>query len=391
MLKTKNFKFAQLAFIACISILYIMSYSVYAYADNLVQFFIFKHHLSINEYPNLYLISMSLIAIIMGICIFKKFQQLNYQRYVLTILILSLIFIPSTLKTFPVISAFSDSILTLSGAWYQFYAPPAVRATIAGINSGILSVIDLRSIEVESHLHMVLIIYRYVILSLLVCLIFFWKYSLALKDAPITTKQMRAPPEKVFKLLINYPYIFIIAIFCGFNGAIFYFSYFLGKEIIPTPDLKTYQYCMCIGSIFTPMIVGRIADKNGIFRTFLWIGGCLALIKLVSGILFMFSIKSNMVYYILVFIEAGLAGSLWSIESSLMGEKLCSKGIFRAFAISNLFYSLGGSIASRVYDLCAPSFQLTKISFTCIDILLLLLIFYCSKNKKLSMPNQNNQ
>ncbi len=357
-LKTRQL---QLLFVALTSVIFIISYAIFSFGSNLFQFEIFKLNMSSNEFPLLNIISLFIMMGIMFLCFFERFQLLNYQLVLMISLILTLAALPLSFETFPVITGFSNGIYNLTEPWRQLYVPPAIRATVEGITEGFLGFMDIRSVTMESFWDTEIERYRYITLVLAVCAFLFWWLTQSLKQTELTEKIVQAP-ESILNLILKYPYIFIICFAAGLNEGLFNYTYFLGKEILPKNYIATYQYVIYVSSIFVPMLIGKMADKYGIFfmvvLTSLLLIGC----KFLSSVMALLHVPTPMYYLVIVFLESGSTVSIWMLSASLIGERLHTKGIFRSFALSNVAFGAGNATCGGIYALFSESFGLTKLS-----------------------------
>lgn len=175
--------------------------------------------------------------------------------------------------------------------------------------------------------------------------------------------------------MTKHPYIFIAYFIAGVNSSLFDFTYTLAKEVLPNMLPSNYQNMLYLGSIIIPIALGMLADKKGIFNTMLQAAVALIIVNFIAAILFKLSIKTHSIYFILAFIEGGLAISAATLSASLIGERLKTQGIFRSFAMSGMLFSVGYLCAGRIYEYSAGSFALTKLCIGLCNLILLALLW----------------
>ncbi len=373
-------------FVVLTCVIFLSAYLAYMYVANIFQVYVYDEHLSAIFIPSANIRAQRLSLLVFILCMLKSLQNLERQRWLMLISMACLIIavaIPTTVKSYPFIPGFSSVVLDLTEPWRQLFVPPAWRATIEGITEGLTGFIDISSIMTENHLIYRLFHYNHHagIIYTLILAALFAKLTQKLDGDSLEIKQK---PKSIKSLFTEYPYIFILALFSGLNTGIFSYTYILAKEALPTLPAQYYQSCIYAGSIFGPMIVGRIADKKGIFLTIVWVGALMVPVKILSASFFLMQLSSSVIYYIPAGLEGALAVSLWTLSLSLVGERLRIYGIFRAFALSNLTFSIGMLMASRFYEFFIASFFQTKLMMGFADLFIIgLLIYFYKKYSKI--------
>ncbi len=360
----------QIGFVILTSIIYLLGYAIFVFSNNVFQYNLSSRHFNIHLFPHLGMIATIITMSILLLCFLEKLQNLNYQFILISALVAVLVIIPVTIDTFPVISGFSNAVYNLTEPWRQLYVPPAIRATMEGITTGVTGILSVRSVRLESDWAVELIRYRYVAVMIGIGMFFFWWLKNALKNSELK-QVVTQKPESSLQLLIKYPYIFIICFISGLDQGLFNYSYFLGHEVLPETSIATYQYIIYIASIISPILIGRIADKYGIFFIILTISILLVCCKWTSSAMAFMHIKIPLYYLIVTGIEAGLTSCLWMLSASLIGERLRTKGIFRSFALSNIAFASGLFSCSLVYNTFSGNFALTKLWMSLFNALLI--------------------
>lgn len=361
-------------FVILMSLILLLAYALFIGSDNLLQVYTTQKKMSA-IFPKLSILGMLITILVMFSNLFEKAQQLGYQRVLMFILLISFLFLPITLYTYPIVAGISNAIFNLAEPWRQIFVPPALRATIVGITTALSGFVDIRSTAVEQLWDFDLLRYRQVGIILTVAGIVFWKLSKNLEkiSSEISQKQVK-PILGIGKLICTYPYIFVICFFSGLNGGIFYYTYFLATQALPTEPATIYQYVIFIGSFFGPVLIGFLADRFGIFFMLMLSGIFLTLIELfIVGIAFA-HVQIPIVYYITAFIEAALAATLWPLSASLIGEQLRNQRIFCSFAISNMVFIIGNILCGYIFDVFT-TFQSVTLSFAVLNFFLILLVY----------------
>lgn len=360
----------QIGFVILTSLIYLLGYAVFVFSNNVFQYDISSLHLNAHLFPHLGMIATVITMSILFLCFLEKLQNLNYQFILISSLVFVLIIIPVTIDTFPFISGFSNAVYNLTEPWRQLYVPPAIRATMEGITTGITGILSVRSVRLESYWAIEIIRYRYVVVVIGIGMFFFWWLKNALKNSELK-EAVAQKPESSWQLFVKYPYIFIICFISGLNQGLFNYSYFLGQEILPSTSISTYQYIIYISSIISPILIGRIADKYGIFFITLTISILLTCCKWISSGMAFMHVTLPIYYLIITGIEAGLTSCLWMLSASLIGERLRTKGIFRSFALSNIAFASGLFSCGLVYNYFSDSFAWTKFCMSVFNALLI--------------------
>lgn len=379
------YKNIQIKFVIVITIIMSLAYAIFISSVNVFQQYTITHHFSTLKYSHDTIVSARIVMLIMAFNLFKPLQNPNYQRFLLSILILLLLVLPVSMETYSMLSGFSNAVVELSKAWFQLYVPPAWRATFAGLLTAISSLIKIRSTTIEKYWAEA-IFHKYILASILTfCLFFFWKYSRKLEKLNKKVQSPQIMADSIILLIVNNPYIFLTALVAGFNSGIFYYTYFLGQEALPNTSAQLYQYIIYSGGIFCPLFIGYAADKHGIGFITICAALMVTICKFLEASLAFTHITLPIYYYCLAFIEAGLVASLWTLSASLIGEKLLGQGVFRAFAISALVINLGTVIYERIYNHFSYSFMFTKLSVGTVNGLFLLLLYYFYKRSPLKL------
>jgi len=350
--------------------------------SNLFQLYVGEHHFGTHVFPMISNIALLITMFIMVICLFKKFQQLSFQRALLGFLIVPLFAVPVSVYTYPVISGFTVGITKLSGVWLQLCVPSALRATITSISTGVGGLIDIRGVTVENLWTMDLIRYRYILFCLVMSFGLFWWLSTVLQSS-ITIPQKKAINSGgILKLMVNYPHIFIICFCAGFNNGLISYTYILGSKISIIQSPEIYQYVISVGAVFIPIILGMIADRYSILYVTLYTILLLVFCTFINVALPLMHTTHAFAYYITAFVESGLIAGLMALSASLIGERLQQEGLFRAFAVSSIIMGIGGILYGRMFIRFHDSFVGVKFSVGMINILLLMLTvyFYCKKS-----------
>lgn len=366
----------RLLFVLVIVLIYWATYSAYASMNNVVQDLASWQHLDPKLYPWLIIIAERISLVAAAFCMLDSLQAIHRQRWLFISLLGALsicLWIPFSIRLFPFISGLESIIFTLIEPWLQLYIPPALRATISALSIGLTGVFDISSAEFEDNWMTHLFRYRYFAVLFAILLLFFWRLSNSSKLNKGLPPMVYAPKSVIF-LLTKHPYIFIAYFFAGLNYSLFDFTFVLAQEIISSGSLSPYQDTLYLGGIIVPIAMGVLADKKGIFKVLLCAAMVLIAVELITGMAFKLSVHTTILYFILAFIEGGLAITACSLSASLIGERLKTQGIFRSFAMSGMLFSLGILCSGYLYEFCAGSFFLTKIIIgVCNSILLILL------------------
>ncbi len=377
MINEDKLRQAQIWFIILACVINLLTYTLLIGGGNLFQQYSLNLHLAANIYPKYSLIGFRIMIALTALSLLTKFQQLNYQRVLMSVLVLAIVPLPVSLDTFPIITGIGNAINGLSQAWLQLYVPPALRATISGILTGLSGVINIRSAAVEQYWHYSVIHEHVITVIMAIGLIFFWKLSLTLKNIKISDEPIQEKPETIRNLITKYHYVFITCLMLGFNQGIFFFTLMLGSEALPNEPPQTYQYVIYTAAIISPMIIGRLADIYGIRFMTMFSAIFLTICNFLNVALSVADIGMALPYYIVAFIQSSLAASFWALACSLVGVVLRTKGIFRSFAISNIVINLGVIVCGRVYE-HFTSFKLTMLAMGIINMVFLvfLWVFY---------------
>ncbi len=294
---------------------------------------------------------------------------------------------PLSFTSYPAMAGFSNAIFDLTEPWRQFFAPPGLRATIEGVTEGLTGVIDISTVALEQSWSHHLSRYHYIAPIFLLLLLFFWILGRKLVHAKFATHQQDIIPKSILQLLKQYPFIFIACLFGGINTSIFNYTLFLIKSNAPHVAVQNYQYSIYLGSIIGPIILGRIADKKGIFNTLIYSSIMLIIIRsFIMGFLEL-HITSFHGCYVLTFFVGCLTATIWTLIVSLVGERLRNQGIFRSFAISNIIFQIGFIIASNIFRYYNSPFHITKFLLLFIDIVLVSIMWnFYKKDKQLPPP-----
>lgn len=379
MLKDK----ASLSFIFLLAIIYWMAYFTVVSMGNVFQAYIFEHHLSPALYPELNIMAFRIALLGTVLMYLKRLQSIQSQRwlFIFVVLLLALgLSMPISLGLYPFITGLERIVTSLIQPWIQLFVPAAFRATVSGTIMGGTGVLDFLSAMIETSWSWHLSRYHYLTIFFGVAMILFWRLSYTEeKRINIVEKQS---PQNLSTLLTQHPYIFIACFLGGLNTAIFGYTFLLAKEVLPQMSTQDYQYMLYLGGIIGPIVVGRLADKKGIFRMLIFFACWLVVNKLLQALCITISSKPA-AYYITAFMESGLAVSVSTLGLALIGERLKTQGIFRAFAVSNVFFYVGNLAASRIYKYFVDSFFLTNLSMGLVNIFFILLLwkFYHKENK----------
>ena len=304
-----------------------------------------------------------------------KMQTLKYQRILMFILLISFIFLPVKLWTYPIIAGISNAIYNLAEPWRQLFIPAAYRATIVGVATTLCALVDLRSTAIEHAWTSDLLHYREMSIFLVICAIIFWFLAKNCQQTVETSNENSEPKLGIKKLVFTYPYIFVFFILSGLNGGMFYYTYFLASKALPHAPASTYQYIIYIGSFTGPTVIGLIADRIGIYSMLVITGITLTVAQFFLFGLALTHVETPIIYYIIVFIEAALSQALWILSASLVGERLLKQGIFRSFAISNMAFIFGNIMCSRIFVVFS-TFLHIKFMFGILNFLIMGFIIY---------------
>lgn len=388
-------KIHVLAFVLITCLMFEAAYAIFTMIENIAQSFIIAHHINDAKYPALNVLASRVLTLFMLICLLKRFQQLKYQRILMSIsliLLILLLFIPISSQTYPFISGISSAIFNLTEPWRQLFVPPAIRTTVEGFTEGLTSAFDLLGVFVEKDWSPAKHDYRYIAACLSIILVLFWWLSPSI--APIkSTAHSQSTVLLLKNLFVQYPYIFVASFLAGFNETIFSYSAIIAHEILPSIPGKTYQNIIYISGFLMPILVGPLADKYGIYLSLIVVSIGIMFIKLITMLLLSAHVTTFLFYYITVFFEAGFCASLWTLDAALLGERLRYVGIFRSFAICNIVFSLGVRLASRLYEWFSFSFitiQLT-MALICATGIGILGWFYWREKNTSSISNSHSK
>ncbi|MDP3561208.1 MAG: hypothetical protein Q8R83_03415 [Legionellaceae bacterium] len=361
-------------FIIIIVFINLATYTIFVSSGNVFQQYAYEHHLALNIYSHDSVISFRITTLILILCLFKQFQKLNYQRAVISVLMLILFLLPISVKTFPILSGCSNTINTLSQAWLQLYLPSAFRATITGFLASMYGFIAIRSAYMEKFLS-ASIANEYITGGILiVSLFFFLIFSFKIK-AP-EANESPEPTESIFKLILKYPLVFIICFFAGLNAGIIFYTLILGAEALPKQPPQIYQYIVYAATILGPVALGRCADKFGIAFVAVCSVFVLTLCSVFNFGLSYMHIEWPIPYYIVAFIDAGFVASLWGLVCSLIGKNLRNQGIFRSMAISNIILNVGILSCVQILQQFSQSYLFTMLVFSAINLCFWGVIWY---------------
>lgn len=381
MIDLNELKRLQIKFMIVMMTMYCLSYAIWVSSINLFQHYVTDHGLASAVYYDRTIFSIRIMILVIGLNLLAKFQNQNYQRILMLILVIATLLLPVSLKTYPLLAGFNDTITELGKAWFQLYVPPAFRATLAGLLTSFTGLIKIRSTTATQYWEQA-IIHKYILASILtILLFFFWKFTLKLQKIeqehhPSVTKHA---PDNIVKLLRKNPYIFITCFVFGFNNGIFYYTFLLGAAALPDKAPEVYQYIMYAGSILGPVVIGRFADKFGIALISMYVIALITFCKFLNFSLAFTEITTSHYFYIVAFIEAAFAASLSSLNVSIVGERLRNRGIFRSFAISTIIYSLGALLYGRVYLKFSDSFVSGQLVIGVINIFFFILLCFFYK------------
>lgn len=374
----------KMLFVILVSAILLVSYGFFISSANLFQIYVKKNNIA-SLFPRLAMIGFLITVSIMMLNLFDKMQALKYQRILMFVLLISFVFLPVKLWTYPIIAGISNAVYNLAEPWRQLFIPPAYRATIVGVATTLCALVDLRSTQVEHAWAFDLMRYRAISIILVLCAIIFWFLAKScqktmdnaapdLKITP-TSNENSEPKLGIRKLVFTYPYIFVFFILSGLNGGMFYYTYFLASKALPHTPASIYQYVIYVGSFTGPTVIGFIADSVGIYSMLLITGTTLTIAQFSLFGLALTHVQTPMVYYAIVFIEAALSQALWILSASLVGERLLKHGIFRSFAISNMAFIFGNIMCSRIFVVFS-TFEHIKFMFGILDFLIMGLIIY---------------
>lgn len=375
--------FTSLIFVAAYCI-FLIAYFVFISSANIFDNYSITHNFKSTVFPSASIMGVRMTLFITILCTLKSFQNLNWQYFLmftLIALLLAVFVMPISFHSYPLIAGLSNAIFDLTEPWRQLFAPPPIRATIEGITEGLTGIIDLTSIGVESGWSQHLSQYQYVFSISVALLLLGWIFTRKMESLKFSIQERNIVSTSILKLLKEYPYIFIACLFGGVNMAIFNYVFFLIKTFDPTLPAKHFQFFVYIGSIIGPIIIGRIGDKKGIFFTMLCAGLLLIIVK---SIILAFIGAHYMFFGIHIFslLLGGLSSSIWALTVAIVGERLRSQGIFRAFAISNIIFEIGFITASRVYEHFGDSFHPIRLLIVFIDSILLIILYSFYKKEK---------
>ncbi|MDP3705034.1 MAG: hypothetical protein Q8R24_03890 [Legionellaceae bacterium] len=372
----------QILFVILIFIIILFSYGIFISSTNFFQKYISTQHLDVSVYTKLSNTSFRLMTLIMILTLLTKFQQLNYQRVLMAVLMLSLLIVPVSMETFPIISACSNALNRLGEAWFQIFVPVSLRGTLTGIMGGLTGLINLRSIGIEEAAWNFLIHREHAIsIILIISFFFFWYVTVKLDNLNIEKDTKKLDPISIMHLMVKYPYIFLTCFLIGFNGGMFYYTINLISEVLPNQQPQTYQYVIYTSGIISPLFIGRLADKCGI--AFMVICSIVTLIisSFMSVGLALLKVNIPILFYLLAFIKGGVASSLWALGYALIGENLRNKGVFRSFSISTIVINIGIIVYGRVYAKFSDSFELTQLFVGLINLIVFCLLCFTYKNQ----------
>ena len=373
--KTSQIIFVFLSFTLTLSVL-----AMYVFGGNLIQYRnTLTHHGNIFLHENLIIIAT--VISIMMLCLLNKFQRLDYQRYLLLFLVISLIVVPSSKESYPITIGFPRAISNLVQAWIQLYVPPSIRASTSGLLSSLAGAIEVRSVQMESYWSFYLNLKRYYSIFILLLLVLFWKYTIVMEKENYRINTTHTPPINIFELILKYPYILVSCLAYGFNYNILSYGEFLAKAALPSENPKTYQYIIYLGATFFPLIAGRLGDKFGVSKCIIYFLLITMGFKFLTIALILSHMPTISSFYILIFIEAGLAGSLWALNPPLIGEIIDRNNLFRTFSLATLFCFFGAFLDGYIYRIFPLSIVSIKSSELCVNSLLVLLFWYLTKKK----------
>lgn len=375
----------RLLFVWLTSVIFLAAYFIFVSTGNVFQNYAFEHHLDRHIFPYMNIVAMRISTVLIALCLLNTLQSIEYQRYFILALLFFLgvgLLVPLSLTSYSIVSGLSQVIFSLTEPWRQLYAPPALRATIEGITEGLTGVFDLTGMSIERRWSHHLALFHYVAPIVITLMIVFWQLTRKLKY--VTISKITQTPQSLSDLFTKHPYIFIACLFGGINESIFSYTFILGKEALPHFSPQYYQCALYAGSIIGPILMGRLADKRGIFLICLISGISLTVIKMLTAF---FSLPFNAIFqpyphYILAFIEGGLSASIWVLSVAFVGERLRTRGIFRAFAMSNIFFGLGCLIGGRFYEYFSFSFMQTELSIGMLNIILMILFWFFFKHEQ---------
>lgn len=373
----------RLQMVVLISILYWIAYFTSVTMGNVFQDYAIAHHFNSDLYPRMQIVALRVSFVVLFLCLLKQLQSIKFQRCLLivamSLLVIELV-LPLSLKLYPFMLGIQGVIVLLTDPWLQLYVPPALRATIGGLSVGLTGILDLSSVMIESDWSQHP--YRYHVLAIVFFFILIWFWRVSNKKELKTSDEIKQSPTSIRILLTKHTYIFIAFLFGGLNTSIFSYTYLVAKEVLPHFAAQNYQYVLYIGAIIGPIVIGRVADRKGIFFITIVSACLLVMCKLVEACFFELSVNTPIIYYVLAFIGAGLAVGASTLALSLVGERLLTQGIFRAFAISNLFFDVGCLMAGRIYEYFAGTFFLTELSMIFVDIFLILFLWKAYKKQQ---------
>lgn len=374
------------------SVIFLAAYFIFISSSNVFEAYAIEHHFDTALFPSASIVAMRISLLITILCTLKSFQNLNRQHFLmlfLMLLLLTVLLLPLSFSSYPAMAGLSNAIFDLTEPWRQFFAPPALRATIEGVTEGLTGIIDLSSVAIEHNWSLHLSRYHYIATIFIFLLVIFWMLARKLESTKFIAQQKDVVPKSPLKLLKQYPYIFIACLFAGINTSVFNYTLFLIKDLAPQVSAQNYQYSIYLGSIIGPIIIGRIADKKGVFSTLLYTSLFLAIIRSALFAFLEFRRFDFHGCYILSTCVGGLTASVWTLSVSLIGERLRSQGIFRAFAISNIIFQVGFIIASRVYEHFNSPFHPVKCLLILIDFILIAMLWRFYKREPLLVKNKS--
>lgn len=380
--------YMQLGFVLLTVVIFLLTYLVYNSSFNVFQAYVFQHDIRFSIFTGLDVRSSRIIVLIMGLCLLKNWQDLNHQRYLILMLLLMLSFIlifSVSLKTFAFFSALSRVVFYLTEPWRQLYVYPPLRATIEGIAMGLTGLVGLGSIAVENILANNLVPYQYVGGVIFLCLLFFLVLSKKLVDSEQVNVTQN--PVRIWDLISKNSHVFFACFIAGVNVGMFNFSYILAHAVLPHIDPKYYQYDLYIGSIIGPIIIGIVADKKGIFSLIILSSITLIVCAFMSFMFFEIHLQMPYIYYAIAFLEGALGAGLATLSISLVGARLRFQGVFRAFALANIFYGAGIALSGRVEESFFYSFGIYKLVIGIVSSIFLAMLCYFLYREKIQEKN----
>lgn len=390
----------------------LLSYAILLGGANLFQW-VSAHVSYANVYNEQSLKSVGVVVAILSLNLLEQFQRVQYQINLLFLLIVVFLFVHISLTNYFVLLGIARTLYVLNQAWIQRYVPPKIRASIAGIVMSLTGLIDLRSTMTQSFLSSDFVKGEYIRWGLAFCFILFWicvrrmniiappiKQSKSLLKPKHTIrslcsliiKRLKLDAHCVISIILSNPIIMIIFFLGGLNTTLIYYAYAMAKITLPHNPPEYIQYAIYLGATTIPFIVGRLGDRFGIYSVLISDLTLQVLCTFFIGFASLVPLKTPMIYYVVAFLESGLASGSFVLAYAMIGSRIQATNLFRAFTIGMLFNYLGSYLYGFIFYTFSKSFSMIKLMGGSINLigLILFLYFYCS-NRELTSVNHKKR